>query len=269
MKYSSRFFLYAPMGVFLLLFAAACLHWWFAASRLSERLEAWNGHEIVPGVTISYASHRTTGFPFSLDTEFRDVTLAVATPDGVTRWRTAEFAMHALAYGRDKTVFEAAGPQALSWTRDGGVRTMPIAVGSLHASAVVEKGALARFDFDLNGFGSNAFTARRLQFHLRRSGADKLDLFVAADDLRPAPGSCPGLGDRLGHAGLTASIAEAHALSGLLSGGEDWNAAFAAWRKTGGGVATDKTVPPLSALLDARAEDLIAVTGLAAALCGR
>ena len=52
MNYSSRFFLYAPLGLFLSLALGVGIHWWVVASAFSDRLAAWNGHEIVPGVTL-------------------------------------------------------------------------------------------------------------------------------------------------------------------------------------------------------------------------
>lgn len=231
MKYSSRFFLYAPPGVFLAILAAVGVHWWIAASHLAGRLDAANGREIMPGVRIAYASHRTTGFPFSLDTEFRDLTVSVATPDGVTRWRTAEFAMHALTYGRAETVFEAAGPQRLAWT-DAGGGALDFAVGSLHASAIVRKGVLARFDLDLFGLGSKAFTAQRLQLHFRTAAPDRLEYLVAADGLQFASES-PTYNQPVAIR-VPGTMTEAHALAAWLRGDQRWYEALERWRKSGG-----------------------------------
>jgi hypothetical protein len=254
MRYSSRFFLYAPLGLFLLLAAGVCLHWGLAASAFAAKLDAVNGHEVMPGVTMTFAARRTTGFPFSLDTELRGLTLSVATPQGPTRWHTAEFAMHSLTYGRDETIFEAAGPQTLSWNgEDGKRRSLSFAVGSLRASAILRKGALARFDFDLVGFGSKEFTARRLQFHLRRAG--RLDLYVETEALQ-AP-DCPGLP---ASRRLTGTLTTATALAPLLVGDTDWQSAIAAWRAAGGRTDFKGTAFAIPA------EQLVAVTGFRA-LC--
>ena len=115
MRYSSRFFLYAPLAVVLLLFALAGGRWWSMASALSARLEAENGREIVPGVLFHFAAKRISGFPFSLDSELSDVTLAMGTATGTTVWHSEKFASHRLTYGRDETIFEAAGKQSLQW----------------------------------------------------------------------------------------------------------------------------------------------------------
>ncbi|MDE2133077.1 MAG: DUF2125 domain-containing protein [Alphaproteobacteria bacterium] len=238
MKYSSRFFLYAPFGLFLAIALGVGVHWWIAASALSARLQAMNGHQIVPGVTMRFASRSITGFPFSLDTVFRGASFRVDTPHGPTQWRPEEFAMHSLTYGRDETIFEAAGKQDLSWTKDdGSKRTLAFAVGSLHASAIRDGGGLARFDLDLVGFGSRDFTAQRLQFHIRHDGHDGLDFIVTADGARPSRGSCPELGDKPVSGELTGTITKARALAAFLAGRQDWGAAIAHWRSTRGTAA--------------------------------
>ena len=239
MKYSSRFFLYAPTGVFLLLAVAACVHWWFAADALSDRLRALNGREITPGVTFYYGSRHITGFPFSLDTEFRDVTFNIATPHGPAQWRADRFAMHALTYGRSETIFEAAGPQVLHWTRDNGkARALTFQVGSLHASAIRDREGLTRFDLDIVGFGSRAFTAQRLQVHMRRAGND-LQAFVTTSDLRFSKADAPDIGDHIADARLSATMTNAVALEALRRGEDKWFAAIDGWRKTGGRLRLD------------------------------
>jgi len=83
---------------------------------------------------------------------FRGVSLRIDTPHGPTEWRPEEFAMHALTYGRDKIIFEAAGRQELRWTRDdGSKRQLVFAVASLRASAIEDATGPTRFDLDLVG----------------------------------------------------------------------------------------------------------------------
>ena len=64
-----------------------------------------------------------SGFPFNLDVVFdgfpgvgRDRCMGRAV------WRAEHFALHALTYGRDETIFEAAGKQSLAWTDGDGKR---------------------------------------------------------------------------------------------------------------------------------------------------
>jgi hypothetical protein len=250
MKYSSRFFLYAPLGVFLLLCVAAGVHWWAMASSLSRRLDALNGHQAMPGATVSFAAKKISGFPFSLDTEFTGFAIAVATPDGPTRWRSEKFAMHALTYGRDETIFEAAGKQRLEW---GAGRRLDFAVGALRASAILSHGALNRFDLDLIGFGSKAFIAQRLQLHARQE-AGTIQMVVSADGLT----NC-----RRNALRTAATVTKAEAFARLQKAQDSWTDAVARWRATGT-VAADKP-SPLSGLA---AEHLLDPSALANAACG-
>lgn len=279
MKYSNRFFLYAPLGVFLALLAIAGVHWWVLATRLSAWLDAHNGREVMPSVTMHYDTRHITGFPFSLDTEFRDVTFTVETAHGPVQWRADKLAMHALTYGRDETIFEAAGPQKLNWTKDSGEkRTLPFAAGSLRASAIVKEGALARFDLDIVGFGSKAFTAQRLQFHMRRNGRGRIDLLVNADEMGIPPGDCPLLGAHVVQAEYSGSVARAEAFSPLLSGNGQWGEAVRNWRAAhgavqGGGLwlklADGSTALRLQdTLAQLPAEDTVSLPRLTGALCG-
>ena len=236
MKYSSRFFLYAPMGLFLALVLGVSIHWWVVASAFSARLAAMNGHEIAPGVTMHYASRTISGFPFTLDTVFREMNFEIATPHGPTRWHADKFAMHALTYGRDETIFEAAGPQELSWTRDDGTRrTLAFAVGSLHASAIEDRTGMVRFDLDLVGFGSKALTAQRFQFHIRRNiPRDMFDIVVTANGVHFLGETRPDLGERIATASLTASIGAAEAFDPLRAGTQRWFDAVTRWRSANG-----------------------------------
>ena len=254
MKYSSRFFLYAPLGVFLVLLAIAGLHWWIVASRLGGWLDARNGHEIVPGVTMRFDAKRITGFPFSLDTELHNLRLTLRTEHGTSQWRSEKFAMHALAYGRDETIFEAAGHQMLQ-SKD---RKLAFAVGALRASAIRTHGALERFDLDILGFGSTDFTAQRLQFHARHNGADKIDTLVQVDGLACSSGT------RVGQLRFQGSVSRANEMSALLSGRENWDGAMTGWRAAGGRHSSNGLGAPTAM----RAENLIAAPALFEALCG-
>ncbi len=62
MKYSSRFFLYAPLALFLALAIGTGVYWWIAAGALSKKLDSLNGHEAIPGVTLSFKSKALSAF---------------------------------------------------------------------------------------------------------------------------------------------------------------------------------------------------------------
>src|SRR5215469_14760448 len=108
MRYSSRFFLYAPFVLLVALAAAAMVRWWFVAGVFENRLRQANGHEIVPGVTLRFASEQTSGFPFNLDTVMDRVAITVQSTRGPIIWRSEHFAIHALTYGRAQEIFEGA-----------------------------------------------------------------------------------------------------------------------------------------------------------------
>jgi hypothetical protein len=248
MTYSNRFFLYAPLGVVLILFAAAGWHWWSLASALSAQLEAANGHDIIPGVHFHFTAKKMSGFPFRLDAELSGVTLAMAA--GMTAWRSEKLALHRLTYGRDETIFEAAGRQSLQW----GDKRLDFAVGALRASAIRKQGALARFDVDLVGLGSAAFTARRLQLHARRSGP-LADIAVEADGVAAKNCRTPSTLRSI------AKIVHADGLTPLLAGERSWQQGLAAWRRQGGAVTAD---PPFAEII---AEQLPGIGAIASAVC--
>ena len=257
MKYSSRFFLYAPVAVFALLCLAVSAIWWIKADALADRLAAINGRDVMPGVRLAFASKTIGGFPFNLDAELGDFTVAVATPNGVTRWSSEKFAMHALTYGRDETIFEAGGRQRLEWTKqDGTRRTLDFVVGALRASAIVQHGSLSRFDLDLVGFGSKVFTAQRLQFHARRNTANTLDILAMADGMT----ACPRHAVR-----YATTITNLDTFVPLLSGAQSYPAAIMAWRKAGGAAITDKNYLP--GLSEIAVEQLPNPSALAGTVC--
>lgn len=82
MKYSSRFFLYAPLVLFLALATGVGVYWWTVADALSRKLDSLNGRPSVPGVTMYFSSKKISGFPFNLDVVFQDFRIEVATDHG-------------------------------------------------------------------------------------------------------------------------------------------------------------------------------------------
>ena len=236
MNYSSRFFLYAPFALLLVIAAGFGAWWWRAADALERRLDAMQTQEAMPGVTVRYATRSTNGFPFNLDVVFTDFRVSVETGHGPFVWRTEKFALHALTYGSDRTIFEAAGKQGFTWKDAQGVQhVLPFEAGSLHASAIRDRGGLMRFDLDLVGFGSPALTAARLQFHIRRAADGRtLDVFTDGDDIHLSPRLRGAFGDELKHAALQGSLTEASAFDALRAGRSDWRSAVEAWRNAPG-----------------------------------
>jgi hypothetical protein len=241
MRFSSRFFLYAPLAALLALAAISGVVWKREADALSARLDAANGQDIVPGVRMSFSAKDVGGFPFRLETRLENLKLETANANGPLTWRAEHFAAHALTYGRAQTIFEAAGKQSLQWTDDeGNKRGLEFAVGALRASAIDDKGALFRFDLDVQDFGSPALLAARLQLHLRRKpNADALDVAVRAEGVHLSKGLHSALGDDIRVAELNGQFLPSAPFAPLLAGGTDWRDGLATWRAHQGRMRID------------------------------
>lgn len=242
MRYSSRFFLYAPVVMFVSLAAAVMIWWWMAATALDKQLEAANGREIIPGVKISFTSKTIAGFPFRLDTLLENLRIEVATTQGPLVWRTEHFASHALNYGRDQAIYEAAGRQDVSWRDDDGTgHDFAFVPGWLRASSIAVNGTLVRFDLDIVEIASPDLGAGRVQFHMRRDPtSDALDIAVSGDTIKLAPELQAGFGDALKHVLLVGKLAPGKFLAPLLSGKADWRRATEDWRAHAGALVLDQ-----------------------------
>ena len=241
MKYSSRFFLYAPLGLFLALAVGAGANWWIVASALSRKLDSLNGRPAMPGVTLGFSSKRVSGFPFNLDVVFKNVRIEVETGHGPSSWTSQDFAIHALAYGREQMIFEAAGRQLLTWTDlERRHRVLPFEVGEWHASSIADERGLERFDMDLIGFGSPALTMARAQLHVRldpRRGT--VDIAGEADAVRPKTTSPSLFGDTIAQARLVATAVPSRSFDAIRAANAGWESALETWRKAGGRLHID------------------------------
>jgi hypothetical protein len=243
MRYSSRFWLYAPLTAVLVLAAAVVVHWWFAAQAFEKALAEMKGHEAAPGITLDWSKVDVGGFPFRLDADFTDFSAAGAGVRGPFTWTSENFALHALTYGRRKTVYEAAGKQHLQWVAaDGAAHRADFLPGTLRASSTADARGLARFDLDVVDADGEGFTARRLQFHMRRDPDGKgLDVMARADDWKTDGEAAPLVE---GYFTLTAAAP----LMPLLDGKAFWPDAARAWHDGGGQqVLTKGTRPDMAA----------------------
>jgi hypothetical protein len=235
MNYSSRFWLYAPFGTFLILAAIAMVHWWIVAGAFENKLAVLKGHRAVPGIALDWDKVEIGGFPFRLDADFTNFRVSGTAAHGPFRWSSDKFALHALTYGRDKTVYEAAGQQQLSWTdASGAAHTASFLPGALRASSILDKDGLTRADLEIVGVGAKDFTIGRFQLHMRRDpdGAD-LDLMLKAENA----------GAR-GLVQIYATLSRASALAPLLKGESSWPDADANWRAQGGAARLSQVVAP-------------------------
>ena len=243
MSYSSRFWLYAPLALFLALAFWAMSHWWLAAKALDQRLIALNGHQAIPGVRVAWSKQTISGFPFRLDVVFDDFSVRAEAPRGPLTWHSDHFALHSLTYGRTQDVFEAAGQQALAWTdADGTGHKLTFLPATLHASVIADDRGVSRFDLDMLDAGGKSsdgavFTIARAQFHLRRnSKANALDLVLNAVE---AKGPTP-FGDHIRSMNIYSQITQGEAFDRLLGGQTGLMDAIMTWRHDGGKIVTDK-----------------------------
>jgi hypothetical protein len=231
MKFSSRFFLYAPVAAIVLLAVGASVYWWRATDAFEAKLAALKGHEAIPGVTLNWSKVNVSGFPFRLDAVFDGFSARGQGAHGPFAWESEHFALHALTYGAEKDVFEAAGNQHLIWTdAEGATHDFAFLPGSLRASAVRNDGSLTRFDVDIIELDGKGLNIGRAQFHMRRDPDGKsIDLEASAD---LAKGDLGVLGSQIRTLRLYQTIPKGAAFDGLLRGQQSAQAADAAWRAT-------------------------------------
>ncbi|HEY1632499.1 MAG TPA: DUF2125 domain-containing protein [Rhizomicrobium sp.] len=236
MRFSSRVFLYGPFALVMLVALAAGVYWRLTANAVTAYLDAANGHDIAPGVTLKFANRHIAGFPFRVDAVLDDAQIAVTTSQGPASWKAEHFAVHALTYGPSQAVYEAAGSQTLSWTGlDGQKHVWTFVPALLRASSYRQGTALARFDLVAEAVRSPELNADQFQFHMRRNPQhDKFDIAVNAFGIHLSPLLQAGFGDTISKLSLDASAAPATPLGGLMGGKSDWRASLEAWRGHGG-----------------------------------
>jgi len=251
MSYSNRIWVYGPVGLLVLLAILYSIFWRVQADMLAARLDRANGGEIVPSIVFTFAEKSIGGFPFRLDAVLSGVTLAHAGADGQSAWRTEKLALHALTYGRELYILEAAGRQSFEQP---GVSGAPMKVISFspavaRASAVLRDRRLLRFDLDLwqpegkdetqGAEPTRSFSAGRAQLHLLAHPDDTADIVMRIDEARIGEGFRPVLGGALSLAELHGKLMNTGSLSALAMGNEDPAEAAGQWREDGGRLSVE------------------------------
>jgi len=244
MNYSHRFWLYGPVSLFAILMLGVVAYWFVASHEISARLDALNGHEVAPGVTVHFAQKTMRGFPFRLDGELDDFQIKIATAHGPANWTAEKFAFHSLTYGRTQYVFEAAGRQNLSWHKDdGSTRSYRFLPGLLRGSMFAANGELTRFDLEAVNVDSPDIAAAQVQLHLRKNPKiDAVDYYITANDVHFADDLAPAFGPNLKLFHAEGLISPGTSFDTLLEGKGDWRAAAEDWRKRDGGVLVKSVV---------------------------
>jgi hypothetical protein len=245
MSRTGRLTLYLPFALLLALALGYTTYWFVAVSRIEAELERLNRGQILPGVTLAFASQDVGGFPFRFDVLLEGVTVSNDADNGATAWRSERVALHAMSYGRAHYILEADGLQTFSWPGDDGALTiMQMTPGLARASAILVDGALARFDLDvLNLSGEDvsqgvaperAFSAARAQLHLMAQGDDAILLVVSLNAANIGAGFRPALGSDLSRLRIDGQFTQATALAPLRAGAADADAALENWRMADG-----------------------------------
>ena len=238
MNYSHRFFLYGPVGLFAALMLGIVAYWFVVSHAVSQRLDAINGHDIAPGIKMSFTRKTMSGFPFRVDSELDGLRVEIATSHGPTVWTAEHFAFHSLTYGRTQYVFEAAGQQVITWHKDSGeLRTYRFLPALLRGSMIGSGGEVSRLDLEAIAVDSPDVAAAQIQLHLRKDPkVDGLDLYLSADDVHIANDLDPPFGQDLKAFRVDTLISPGTSFDPLLAGHGDWRAGAENWRTRHGGV---------------------------------
>jgi hypothetical protein len=229
LPFSSRFWLYAPVTAFLALVVLAAAWWWTTYQAFEKNLALIKGHESAIGITINWKSVDVSGFPFRIDAIFDDLSVTGKGAHGAFNWSSPQFALHALTYGRRKTVYEAAGRQHVSWVGENGVHhSASFLPGTLHASSTIIDGGVAGAAVDIRDAAGDGFRAARLQFHMRRDpDHTDLDVMVRADDWHGPDSTAPLVESYV-------TLTKAAPLMGFMAGKTPWPEAVQTWHADGG-----------------------------------
>jgi hypothetical protein len=244
MSYSSRFFIYGPVGLLLLIVVLYSVFWRVQADTLSARLDRANGGEVIPGITFAFAGKTVGGYPFRLDAVLSGVAFAHQGVEGEIVWRTEQLALHALSYNLDRYIFEVTGLQSFerSPMAQGSVpRVMYVTPAIARASAILNSGRLARFDMDLwepqakdatqGADPKRSLSADRAQLHLLARPDDTIDVALQINNARIGAGYAAAQADvTLPLIDLRGKLTESSALGGLAAGTMSVADAAQAWR---------------------------------------
>ena len=246
MSYSSRVFMYGPVGLLVLIAILYSVFWRVEADTLSARLDSANGGEIIPGVSFSFSQKSVGGFPFRLDVLLTGVNFGYRNAANDIRWRSDRLALHRMAYGRNQFIFEVDGTQTITWSplQNGASRTLIFTPETARASAILTAGRLVRFDLDVwrargtENFaqdGEASFSADRAQLHALARQNDTVDVVMQVDNGR-AGAAVLALQSSVPLIDCRATLDKAGILAGAATGNDDIARALQLWRDNMGAI---------------------------------
>jgi hypothetical protein len=277
MSYSSRIYIYGPVGLLLLIVVLYSVFWRVQADTLSARLDRANGGEVIPGITFAFAGKTVGGYPFRLDAVLSGVTFSHQSPEGETAWRTEQLALHALSYNLDRYIFEVTGLQSFERPpmAQGNVpRVIYVTPAIARASAILSNGKLARFDVDLwepqakdatqGADPKRSLSAGRAQLHLLARPDDTIDVAAQINNARIGAGYAAAQADvTLALIDLRGKLTESSAFDGLIAGALSIAEAAQAWRARMGALSiSDLTLNWPNARADLKGDLVVNDAGL-------
>lgn len=205
----SRFWLYLPFVLLLLVVAAWTAYWFIARAQLDKGIDAWIENERAMGATIDYSAKSLGGFPYRFELVVDD---PVYQPQGSARWEGEQLRLvmqpwnwqHVIAYSpgrnlltepgglRQTLTLDRTSAASLSWNTDM-IERIGVQMGN--ASALIDGESYATTGFSLNV--------------KPRDGAED-DLMVAIQwdrlTINAAPQGAEFLGDTLGPSRLIGEV---------------------------------------------------------------
>jgi hypothetical protein len=171
----SRFWLYAPYAVVLLVLAVWTGFWFTVKGRVASGLDGWLAHEAEAGRDWSCAQRSIAGFPFRIEVKCAGVALVRRNDPTAPKVSLGPLLVVAQVYDPRHIIAESQGPLQAAWPdgrqarlawEKGQMSLRRSAAGFERASLVLE-----RPDFSASGVAAEPVRAARLEAHLRPAPA--------------------------------------------------------------------------------------------------
>ena len=205
----SRFWLYAPFVLLLILVGAWTAYWFIAKDQLDKGIDEWIAAERANGAELEYSSKSLGGFPYRFELVVND---PIYQPAGAPRWEGEQLRLvmqpwnwqHVIAYSPGRNLLTEAGglrqtvtldktsAASLSWNSDT-IERIGLQMGN--ATALIDGETYATTGFSLN-------------LKPREGAEDDLMIALQWDRLtiNAAPQGAEFLGDTIGPSRLIGEV---------------------------------------------------------------